>query len=180
MAQQAKTIREHLLHGTVPQGKPERPSVYVGGRPQFPAHLGKVARREMKRVVRILEKRGTVTEGEATALALYGVTYERWVQCYDQIAVDGLMVTTQVTDNNGNLRTVSRLNPVIRVAQQCETKLQSLAKDLGLTPITRDKIKPTSANPQNEIIPGSIADTNPEMLEQAIKSYKERQNAIPS
>jgi P27 family predicted phage terminase small subunit len=169
MAQQAKTIREHLLHGTVPQGKPERPSVYQGGRPKFPAHLSKLARQEMKRVVRILEKRGTVTEGDFAIAAVHAEVYARWVACKAQIG-DALMVVTQVTDNNGNLRTVSRLNPLIKVAQQCESRLQSLAKDLGLSPITRDKVKPTALNQEEEIIPGSIADLCPNLLKMEKKS----------
>lgn len=171
MGQQAKTLREHVLHGTVPQGKPDRPSVFQGGRPKFPAHLSKVARKEMKRVVTILMERGTATEGDFAIAAVHAEVYARWITCKAQIG-DDLMVVTQVTDNNGNLRTVSRLNPLIKVAQQCEARLQSLAKDLGLTPVTRDKVKQTLSNQEEEIIPGSIADLMPQVL--VFKKEEER------
>lgn len=164
MGQQPKTIREHLLHGTVPQGKVERPSVYQGGRPKFAAHLSAAARKEVKRITRILESRGTVTEGEFAVLALYGEVYARWISCTTQIG-DELMITTQVTDNNGNLRTVTRLNPLIKIAQQCESRLQSLLKDLGLTPGSREKVKQTAPNQEEEIIPGSIADLYPNLVQ---------------
>lgn len=164
MGQQPKTIREHLLHGTVPQGKVERPSVYQGGRPKFAKHLSPAARKEVKRITRILESRGTVTEGEFAVLALYGEVYSRWVACTTQIG-DDLMVTTQVTDNNGNLRTVTRLNPLLKIAQQCEARLQSLLKDLGLTPGSREKVKPTAPNKDEEIIPGSVADLYPNLVQ---------------
>src|SRR5882672_10747096 len=67
MPRPAKTIRQHLLQGTVPQGKPEKPSVYQGGKPKFPSHLSPVARREAKRIVRVLLERGTCTEGDFAA-----------------------------------------------------------------------------------------------------------------
>ena len=99
MGRPAKTIRQHLLHGTVPQGKPDKPSLYQGGRPKFPAHLSRVGRQEMKRLVRILEARGTATEGDYAIAAMYGEVYARWISCLRQI--DDLMVTTTITDNHG-------------------------------------------------------------------------------
>lgn len=163
MPREAKTIRQHLLHGTVPQGKPDRPSVYHGGRPKFPAHLSRIARQEMKRCVRVLEERGTVTQGDFATLAVYAEVYARWIQCKREIGEE-LMVTTKVTDNNGNLREVTRLNPLLKVAQACETRLLSLTKELGLTPKEREKVKQTALNEKEEIIPGSIADKYPELL----------------
>jgi P27 family predicted phage terminase small subunit len=155
MGRTAKTIREHLLQGTVPQGKPDKPSVYQGGRPKFPAHLSKVARTEMKRVVKVLEARGTVTEGDYALLAVYGENFARWIQCKREIG-DALMVTTSVTDNNGNLRTVTRLNPLLKVVQACEARMLSLVKELGLTPKEREKVKQTSPNLKEELIPGTM------------------------
>ena len=163
MPRPAKTIRQHLLQGTVPQGKPEKPSVYQGGRPKFPAHLSRVARQEMKRCVKILEERGTITPGDFATLAVYAEVYSRWIQCKREIG-DELMITTQVTDNNGNLRTVTRLNPLLKIAQTCETRLLSLIKELGLTPGTREKVKQTNFNEKEEVIPGSMADLMPNLL----------------
>jgi P27 family predicted phage terminase small subunit len=163
MAREAKTIRQHLLHGTVPQGKPEKPSAYQGGRPKFPSHLSKVGRQEMKRVVRILLARGTATEGDYAVAAMYGEIYARWVELKRQVGAE-YMVTTQVTDNNGNLRTVTRINPLLKILAQTESRLQSLTKELGLSPKERDKVKPTSANQAEDVVPGSMADKFPELF----------------
>ncbi len=163
MPRPAKTIRQHLMQGTVPQCKPEKPSPYQGGRPKFPAHLSKVARTEMKRVVRMLEARGTVTEGDFATLAVYAEVYARWIQCKREIG-NSLQVTTTITDNHGIARTVTRLHPLLKVAQACEARMLSLVKELGLTPGSREKVKQTAVNQKDEIVPGSIADLMPELL----------------
>lgn len=163
MPRAAKTIRQHLLQGTVPQSKPEKPSVFQGGRPKRPKHLSQVAWTEFKRLVGILQRRGTATEGDYVIAALYGEVYARWIALKAQIG-DQYMVTTTVTNNHGVERTVSRLNPLLKVAQADESRLQSLAKELGLTPKDRDKVKPTSPNQDEEIIPGSMADLMPELV----------------
>ena len=162
MARAAKTIRQHLLEGTVPQAKPDKPSPYKGGRPKFPSHLSPVARTEMKRCARILERRGTITEGDFATLAVYAEVYARWIQAKAEIG-DSLMVATTVLDSNGAARTVTRLNPLLRVAQQCESRMLSLVKVLGLTPLDREKVKQTASG-EEEIVKGSMADLMPHLL----------------
>jgi P27 family predicted phage terminase small subunit len=157
MSQPAKTIRQHLLDGTVPQGKLPQPSPFKGGRPKFPKHLSPVAKAEFKRCVQLLEERGTVTPGDYATLAVYSEVFARWVQSKREIG-DELMVTTTITDNNGTARTVTRLNPLLKVAQNCESRMLSLVKELGLTPVSREKAKPTSLNEQeHEAQPGTVA-----------------------
>ena len=163
MPREAKTIRQHLLHGTVPQGKPDKPSLYAGGRAKIPAHLSRAARTEFKRYAKILEDRDTRTPGDFATLAHLAENSARWIFLKRQIG-DEYMVTTQVTDNNGNLRTVTRLNPLLKVLAQIEARIQSLLKSLGLAPDSRDRIKPTSPDGEEKVIPGSVADLYPELL----------------
>src|ERR1700733_8314324 len=122
MARQAKTGQENWLQGTVSQVKAEKPSAYQGGRPKFPGHLSRVARTEMKRCVKVLEQRGTVTEGDFATLAVYAEVYARWIQCKREIG-DSLMVTTTITDNHGKQHIVERLNPLLKIVAQCETRM---------------------------------------------------------
>jgi P27 family predicted phage terminase small subunit len=165
MARASKTIRQHLLEGSVPQTKPERPSVFVGGRPKFPRHLSPAARAEFKRCVQLLEKRGTVTPGDAAALAVYAEVFARWIQAKREIG-ESLMIETEFTDNHGVAHVVKRLNPLLKVAQNCEARLLALAKTLGLTPVDREKAKPTRpGGGKLEVIPGSLLDTNPELFD---------------
>lgn len=163
MAQQAKSIRQHLLHGTVPQGKPASPSAFTAGRPVIPKHLSPVARREFKRVCAFLERRATLTEGDVATIAVLSEVTARWIDCKRALG-DQYTITTSIADNNGNLHTVVRPNPLIRIVQDCESKILSLTKSLGLTPDSRDKVKPTQLDTSLEIIPGSLADTNPELF----------------
>jgi len=161
----AKTIREHFMQGTTPRGKGDTPSVFKSGRPKIPAHLSKAGRTEFKRVCKILLDRGTSTEGDFATLAVYAEIYARWIQAKASIETEGLMITAAVTDNHGKLRTVSRLNPLIKVAEGCESRMLSLCKSMGLTAVDRDKVKQTSVNPKDEIVPGSIADLYPHLVE---------------
>jgi P27 family predicted phage terminase small subunit len=152
----------HFLHGTKSRVKDNAPG-FVSGRPKCPKHLCAAARKEFKRCVNLLATRGTLTEGDGTLLALYAEIYSRWVATKETIGTD-LMIQTQVTDNNGNLRTVTRLNPLLKVLDVCESKLVTLAAKLGITPVDRARSKQTEINPQRDVVPGSLEDTNPELF----------------
>jgi P27 family predicted phage terminase small subunit len=125
--------------------------------------LSPTARAEFKRAVQLLEQRKTITPGDFTTLAVYAEVFARWIQAKREIG-DSLMIETTVTDNNGNPRIVSRLNPLLKVAQACEARMLSLVKALGLTPVDREKARPTTGVAKDEIVPGSIADVMPELL----------------
>jgi P27 family predicted phage terminase small subunit len=152
----AKTIRQHLLEGTVPQGKPDRPSNFVGGRPRFPKHLCLEAKCEFKRVCQLLEARRTLTAGDFATLAVYAEVFARWIQAKAAIGKE-LMVEVTFTDSNGKAHTSQRLNPLLKVAENCEGRLLALAKTLGLTPVDREKAKPTKDIPDSdELVPGTL------------------------
>jgi phage terminase, small subunit, putative, P27 family len=142
MANRLKTAHEHFVEGTTSKAKTAVESVYVGGRPKIPGHLSKDARSEFKRACKILLDRGTATPGDFVTLALYAEVYARWVESKKQLGSE-FIITTQVTDNNGNLRTVDRPNPLIKVVETAEGRLHSLARTLGLTPGDRDKVRKT-------------------------------------
>jgi P27 family predicted phage terminase small subunit len=167
MGRPAKTIRQHLLTGTLPQAKPEQPSKFAGGRPKIPGHLSKAARPEFKRVCRILEERGTVTPGDFSVLTVYAEVYARWIAAKRELGENPQFnIITQVTDNNGTLRTVTRPNPLVRVVADLENRCLSLQRSLGLTPDSREKIKQTGFNGEAEVIPGSIADLYPDLVKE--------------
>ena len=164
MPQQRKSESLHRLHGTVSQAKPDKPSYVMASRPKFPKHLSRVGKQEYKRCVQIL---GGTWHGHSrrryAVLSVYVEVYARWVQAKEAVGQE-LMVTTTITDNNGTARTVTRLNPLLKVVQACESRMLGLIKELGLTPAARDKVKPTAANRELEVVPGSMADLMPELL----------------
>jgi P27 family predicted phage terminase small subunit len=162
-----KSQTAHWLQGTTSQAKADRESVFVAGKPKSPAHLTPAARKEWKRVCTILASRKTQTEGDYAALALYAEVYSRWVESKAAVAKDGLMVTVTVMDSNGQPTQKEKLHPLLRVVQDCETRLLTLSKSLGLTPDTREKVKQARTNPlADEVVPGSVAETHPELCEQ--------------
>jgi P27 family predicted phage terminase small subunit len=163
MGRPALSTEVHDLHGTRPHA-PKHEHAFTAGRPKLPSHLSKAARAEFKRAVQILERRGTLTEGEVTLLTLYSEIYARWIQAKHEIATD-LMITTTVLDSNGKAHTQTKLNPLLKVAADCENRLLAIAKSLGLTPVDRNRSKLTAANDKEEIIPGSIADVMPWLLD---------------
>lgn len=164
MPRLAKSERDHWLQGTTPQTKPVQPSQYLAGRPKFPKHLSPAARAEMKRACRLLEERGTLTAGDYATLTVYAEVYSRWVQAKAEVGRN-LLIKTFVTDNNGIAHEQTKLNPLLKVIFDCESRLLSLAKSLGLTPIDREKVRPAKSGPKvREVVPGSIEEQMPHLF----------------
>ncbi len=168
MGRPAKPIELHQLCGTTPQNKVPTTSVYSGGRPRIPTHLSPVARTEFKRACKILLDRGTATEGDFVTLAVYSEVYARWREAKAEV-IGKLMIETTIKDSNGVMKVVTRLNPLIKVAEAAESRLLALASKLGLTPSDRDRVKPTKTKRELEVIPGSMAHLMPELLAEDVQ-----------
>jgi P27 family predicted phage terminase small subunit len=173
MGRPAKSDSRHWLDGSKSQAK-NGPPAFVGGRPRLPKHLCTEAKAEFKRCVQLLENRGTLTPSDETSLAIYAEVYSRWIQAKREIGKE-LMIETTVTDNNGNPRIVRRLNPLLKVATECEARLLALAKSLGLTQVDIGRCKTTAIDAVNEIVPGSVRDTHPELFDAAGNYVKPQQ-----
>ena len=159
-----KTDAEHFLAGTKSQAKPVTASPILGGRPHCPAHLSPVARKEFKRAARLMSDRQVLTPGDAALLSLYSEVYARWIQAKAEIG-ERLMITITVLDHNGAPIHKDVLHPLLKVVQACESRLAQVAKELSLTPLSRDKARPTSASAARDIVPGSIGAENPELFD---------------
>lgn len=167
MPRPAKSDHDHFLQGTVPQtGRSkttQSASIYAGGRPRIPGHLGKIARREFRHMCFELEHRRTLTSGDQLSLALAAEIYERWITAKKELGTN-YTTTVTITDKKGNVITTVKANPLIRVVENAEARLLSLQSALGLNPVSRDKVRPTQLNPGDEIIPGSMGDLYPELF----------------
>jgi len=70
---------------------------------------------------------------------------------------DAYMLETTVLDSHGTARTVRRLNPLLKTVEACETKMVVLSKTLGLTPVDREKAKPTRPHEDtSQPTPGTV------------------------
>lgn len=154
MPRPAKTPEQHRLEGTKPQTVAPTTSVYAAGRPKCPAHLSDAAKTEWRRISKMLGKRGTETEADRAALALYANVYARWVEVQRQIDDEGYRIEITLTDSNGKPYEKVVNHPLLKVVENCERQLLALLKALGLTPDSRDKIRPAKKDVPVPVDPG--------------------------
>jgi len=143
----------HALRGTksevgrIRQDRLKSPTVPTS-RPKPPKHLSPEAVLEFKRVSKILAERRTETTGDFSILGVYAEVYSRWVSAKRTLADQGLEIECTLLDSNGQAHVNRKLNPMLKVVESCETKLLSLLKSLGLTPNSRETVKPAREKPR--------------------------------
>jgi P27 family predicted phage terminase small subunit len=142
MGRPAKSPERNWLDSTKSQAT-NGPAAFASGRPKIPRHLSPLARRAFKRAVKLLAERGTLVESNETTLELYAETWARWIRVKTE-AGDSLMVDVSVTDNNGKVRVVRKLNPLLKLLAETESRLLALAKSLGLTQVDLGRCKLTA------------------------------------
>ena len=101
-------------------------------RPKIPAHLTDLERVEWRRLMRILEAMGVMTEVEADILALYCQNYVRWVQCNREIERGGLIVVSE--------KGTAMRNPLLKVADDAQRTMLRCMGELGMTPSARVRL----------------------------------------
>src|SRR3954447_3606447 len=102
----------HKLRGTKYRDR-RISSEVVAGRPKQPDHLSEEAKREWRRIIPLLEQRGTLSKADSQVLALYCETHARWLQAKREVAENGLMVESTVLDSSGEQVTNRKPNPAL-------------------------------------------------------------------
>jgi P27 family predicted phage terminase small subunit len=148
MARPRLADTHHELVGSKYRNRAKTESKLSAASPKMPSHLGTEARREWKRISPMLLQRGSLTEGDATALALYAETFARWCAAKKEIVERGLTIETTVLDKQGAAVSSRKVNPALKIAENCERSLRSFLRELGLTPATRERVLP--AKPAEE------------------------------
>ena len=100
--------------------------------PRCPSWLEAEAKREWKRMGRILEQMGLLTEMDMAAFAGYCQAYARWKEAEEFISQHGTMVRTP----NGYLQQV----PQVSIAQTNMKIMLRFCEQFGLTPSARSRI----------------------------------------
>jgi P27 family predicted phage terminase small subunit len=98
-----------------------------------PSHLGRIAKSHFNRVVKILDEIGILTPSDCDAIALYAVTYDRWLQAETLIKEHGLITVSP----NG----YPQQSPYLSIANDCQKKMVQLLGELGMTPKARTRLK---------------------------------------
>ncbi|KDR95912.1 phage terminase, small subunit, putative, P27 family [Peptoclostridium litorale DSM 5388] len=103
-----------------------------------PTFLDRLAKKEWKRVVPLLEKNGLLTEADTAALAAYCQNFSRWVDAEKLVSEKGYTYTT----DKGNV--IQR--PEVGIANTAMKLMKSFAQEFGLTPSSRTNLSVKEAD----------------------------------
>ena len=117
-----------------PGGRPlnKREPKPVKKAPRCPAWLEDEAKKEWKRMSKVLESMGLLTEMDMAAFAGYCQAYARWKEAEEFLTQHGSMVRTP----NGYLQQV----PQVSIAQTNMKIMLKFCEQFGLTPSSRSRI----------------------------------------
>jgi P27 family predicted phage terminase small subunit len=174
MARPAESPEYHQLVGTRATRANNEPSPHTAGRPSCPSYLSPVAKKEFRRIVKILTARGTLTPGDGPAIELYCQSYARYRACIVEIETLGDFVDVQYTGADSAVFTKRAVNPASKLATQLANSLRAQLIQLGATPSAREKAKQTKPDPKKEFPVGSAG----WLAQQEKEKGKERQTEI--
>ena len=156
MPRPALTPIEQYLRGRQSRAAEDGNSSTVG-KAVKPDHLSPEAQTIWRKVSRLLGARRTETPGDFAALAVFCECYVRWVQAKRELGTD-LLIDVTVLDSNGQPHTNRRLNPLLKVVEAAEKNVLILARELGLTPLLREKVKPAKEPETETAGPATVGD----------------------
>ena len=126
----------HQLHGN-PSGKTFRkdepkPPVKI---PKPPIKLSKIARRQWKYIVPLLEELGVLAEIDGAALAAYCQTFQQWTDLEDVMKADDALAP----DDENKLSLRDKLS-VGRSLIQIRNQMRMMLAEFGMTPASRGRV----------------------------------------
>jgi len=117
---------------------------YTASKPKMPKDLPQAAKDEWKRLVKQLERRGSLTSVDGSQCEIYVRLFAQWKALCLEVEKDGPMIDDVVLDKDGE-QVVRRVqNPAMKLANQISAQLRMLLKELGSTPASRESVKPTA------------------------------------
>lgn len=118
-------------------------------RPRMPRDLTPIQRQTWRELIALLDARGTLTAGDGPAILAYAEVTERLRLAQEAIAREGLIVTVTVLDKHGKPVTHTKANSAVKIVEQCERMLHAYRREMGLTPRSRDVVKPLEKRRQD-------------------------------
>jgi P27 family predicted phage terminase small subunit len=176
-----KPILLHELHGTKPHDRASETSHVPPGRPKFPSDLPFSSKRVFKRLCATLAERRSLTAGDMDLIRLYCIVHDRHATESKLLREEGCIVAYTRLDSNGQPHQQFKENLRLKVVQISERQMVDILTRLGLTPTAKDRAKPVGpVVNKDDIVPGSIADTHPELLAKVIKQHEEMKRNGPN
>jgi P27 family predicted phage terminase small subunit len=118
-----------------------------------PRWLNVEARKEWRRVAKLLKGQRVVTAGDRGALAAYCLSYARWQEAESALDEEGLTQTIPVCNRKGDVvgdKHIAR--PEIVIAQQYQRLMVAAASKLGMDPSSRSKVSVIKGEEVNPIL----------------------------
>lgn len=143
MGRPTKAIELHALQGTRAEIQLTGDSCVPAGRPKMHGDLTPAARSVFKRLCKLLQERRALTAGDSELLRLYSIAFDRHRRAMEHVQLEGEITTYISLDKDGVQVPRVKTNLWLKVAQDSERFMHQTLKDLGLTSLNRDKVKPT-------------------------------------
>jgi P27 family predicted phage terminase small subunit len=121
----------------LPEGEPE-PEAKI---PQCPKHLDKEARKEWRRMSRLLFELGLLTEIDRAALAAYCVSWSRWIKAEEKLKTEDVICVTT--------KGWAFQNPWLSVSRAALKDMHIFLSEFGMTPSARTRVKATPPKEQD-------------------------------
>lgn len=123
-----KLIRGKPGHRPLPKDEP-KPEIKI---PPCPRHLSAEARKEWKRVSKVLARLGMLSTIDRAALAAYCQAWGRWVDAERHVKERGEVVKTAA----GNIIQ----NPYLCIANKSMEQMYKFLTEFGMTPVSRTRV----------------------------------------
>lgn len=101
--------------------------------------LSKEAKKEWRRVAKILHSAGITTQADLTAMRMYISSFEKWVTAKEKAKIE-----TLTTDKG-----YEYANPYIAIERQYFKQLKEILVEFGLTPSSRARLHVTPAEEED-------------------------------
>ena len=152
MGRKAHDANTLWLHGTRSQATaPGESAIPAARAPKYPRGLPPALRRPFRDLCATLTARRSLTDGDAELIALYVALAARRTRALAAVESEGLLITETRFGSNGEPSSRRIKNPHLVVAQESEKTMLAILDRLGLTPIGKDKAKPTRARAAEEL-----------------------------
>jgi len=139
------------------------PRKYVKSKlPSAPRYLSVSAKKEWRRVGKLLLKHNLISRLDFTAFAAYCQAYGLWVEIEERLNIfrqDG----ENIFSDKNNKEHASEIQQLLRLSQQMSTRVHKLLQEFGLSPSSRSKVpfeEETEDNPYEQWKEGKN-DTSP-------------------
>lgn len=111
--------------------------------PTAPENMSEFARQEWERITPILYRLGLLSEIDTVALAMYCDAVSTWRQAKEQLAIEGLTIST----TNGNVIQ----NPVLGIRNKAMELAHKFLIQFGMTPASRANVTTREENKNNPL-----------------------------